>query len=91
MKEHIHVWEHYHADYCHRYENGSVCYCGEKRIASDIERDFSDVDGGWWHWGRAECKRCRSLAVDAGLDPRALGDEDVACDEITRQFEEAGK
>lgn len=83
---HIHEWQRYHADYCHRYESGEVCECGKKRHVEGRARDFGNVNGGWWHWGRAGCADCEELMREADLDPVALADEDLACREIERQF-----
>ena len=87
--EHVHKFSRYHADYCHKWADGEVCECGEERNTSQAIRDFSSPDSGWWHWGREGCRHCEELMRQAGLDPAALGDEDLACREIERQFEEA--
>lgn len=86
MAEHTHTFMRYHADYCHRYETGEICECGEKRYVKSRHRWFGTPDSAWWHWGRAGCAECESLMSEAGLDPQALADEDLACREMDRQF-----
>lgn len=46
---HFHDWQRFHADYCHKYENGETCrICGETRSTETRPRDFRDVHSGWW-------------------------------------------
>ena len=83
--EHRHEFVYYHGDYCHKFESGEMCRCGERRNISTQLRDFGHIDSAWWHWGRAGCVHCEELMRQAGLDPGALADEDLACREIERQ------
>jgi hypothetical protein len=71
--DHEHEWIRYHVDYCHKFENGEICECGEKRHVERALRDFGNPVSR--PWAREGCIHCDELL--AQIEPTLRGRSDV--------------